>query len=268
MTMPKTLSLALRAVALAAAAAAAIAPWGAAQAQGIGPDAAGVGSPGADTEGWRFQLTPYVWMTGLKGDIRVARNAPTAHVSQSFTDVLNDLDAAAFLNGTARKGRYVLQLDASYASLSDQASLPMGLKAHTKIQQSALTLTGGRNWQLSPADSLDVLAGVRWWNIRASVQLQPLLHTQTRESFVDPIVALRWRHQFTPRWSTLVYADLGGLGVGSDFTWQLLAVANYQLRDNVFLSAGYRQLNVDYRSGGRRLDFGMGGPVLGATFRF
>lgn len=56
--------------------------------------------------------------------------------------------------------------------------------------------------------------------------------------------------------------------MGSEFTWQLLAVVNYQLRDNIYVSAGYRQLSVDYRSNGRRLDFGMGGPVLGATFRF
>lgn len=56
--------------------------------------------------------------------------------------------------------------------------------------------------------------------------------------------------------------------MGSEFTWQLQAVVNYQLRDNIYVSAGYRQLSVGYRSNGRRLDFGMGGPVLGATFRF
>lgn len=217
---------------------------------------------------WRFQVTPYVWMTGLQGDIRPTSNLPTAHVSQSFSDVLSDLDAAAFLNGTARKGRYVMQVDTSYAALSDSASLPVGLSARAKVKQRSLTLLGGYNWQLSPRDSLDAMAGARWWNIRATVQVQPVLQVQTQESFVDPIIAIRWHHQLNPSWSTLVYADVGGLGVGSEFTWQVLAVANYQIRDNIYLSAGYRQLNVDYRNGGRRLDFGMGGPVLGATFRF
>lgn len=221
-----------------------------------------------DADAWRFQVTPYVWMTGMSGDIRATSNLPTAHVSQSFSDVLSHLDAAAFLSGTARKGRYVFLADASYASLSDSAGLPMGLKAQAHIKQSVVTLAGGYNWQLSSRDSLDALVGLRWWDIRATVQIQPLLQARTQESFVDPIVALRWRHQWADRWSTLVYADLGGFGAGSDFAWQLLAVANYQLRDNIFLSAGYRQLNVDYRHGGRRLDFGMGGPVLGATFRF
>lgn len=151
-------------------------------------------------------------MTGLQGDIRPARHAPTAHVSQSFSDVLSDLDAAVFLNATARKGRHVLHADGSYTTLSDTASLPMGLKARAKVTQSALTLSGGYSWQLSPEGSLDVLAGVRWWSIRATVQVQPLLQVQTKDTFADPIVAVRWRHQVPPRWSTLVYADVGGLG--------------------------------------------------------
>lgn len=243
-------------------------PWVVAAAAGL--LSAGVAQAQApqSADAWRFQITPYVWMTGLQGDIRPTHNAPTAHVSQSFSDVLSNLDTAAFLSGTARQGRYVLQADTSYAAVSDAASLPMGLQARAKVKQSALTLSGGYNWVLSPQDSLDALVGVRWWNIRATVQVQPLLQVRARESFADPIVALRWHHQLNPRWFTLAYADVGGFGVGSDFTWQLLAVLNYQIRDDIYLSAGYRQLNVDYRNGGQRLDFSMGGPILGATFRF
>ncbi len=131
-----------------------------------------------------------------------------------------------------------------------------------------MTLLGGYNWQLSPRDSLDAMAGMRWWNIRANVQIQPVLQAQVHESFADPIFAARWRHQWNQRWSTLLYTDAGGFGVGSEFTWQILAALNYQFRDNIFLTAGYRHMNVKYRGDGTRLDVGMGGPVLGATFRF
>lgn len=217
---------------------------------------------------WHFQLTPYVWMTGLKADIRASNHLPTAHVSQSFSDVLSDLDAAFFLSGTARKGRYVLHGDLTYASVSDSATLPIGLKGSAKVTQRSTTVLGGYNWELSPTDSLDAMAGVRWWNIRANVQVQPLLQAQMQESFADPIVAARWRHQLDQRWSTLLYTDVGGFGVGSQFTWQVLAAVNYQLRDNLFLTAGYRYMSFKYREGARRLDVGMGGPVLGATLRF
>ena len=221
-----------------------------------------------DASAWRFQVTPYVWMTGLKGDLQLSPGLPNIHVSQPFSDVLSDLNAAAFLNGTARRDRYVLQADASYASVSSTTSLPLGLQARAKVRQSSLTLTGGYQWQPSPQDSLDAMLGVRGWHLRSSLQVAPLLSVHLSKSFVDPIVALRWRHQWNDRWSSLLYADAGGFGVGSESTWQVLATVNYQLRDSVYLSAGYRQLNVDYRNGSQSLNVRLGGPVLGATFRF
>jgi hypothetical protein len=91
---------------------------------------------------------------------------------------------------------------------------------------------------------------------------------RSKFSFVDPVIAARWRQAVAPRWSTLVYADTGGFGVGSDATWQVLALANYQARNNLFLSMGYRHLSVDYREHGRRLDVDLSGPMLGLTFLF
>lgn len=221
---------------------------------------------GADA--WRFQLTPYVWMTGLKGHVRPFQGAPTAHVDKSFSDVLESLDAAAFLTGTARKGPYVLQGDFSYTATADAASLPMGLSAAAKVRQTSLTLTGGYNWSVGTASSVDLMAGVRLWDIKATAQVPGLLAARSTTSFIDPVVAVRWRYDFAPRWSTLVYADAGGFGVGSDATWQLLGSLNYQLKDHVYLSLGYRHLSVNYRDDGKRLDFSLGGPMIGATLRF
>lgn len=217
---------------------------------------------------WRFQATPYVWMPSLQGDITIHPVVNKAHVSESFSDIWKDLRAAAFLNATARKQHYVLHADLSHVSLSKNASLPYGLQAKAKVKQTSVSLLGGYNWQLSPNDSLDAMGGARWWNIRTSVNVSPLLDETFKKSFTDPIVALRWRHQFTPRWSSLVYADLGGFDVGSKFTWQALVSLNYQVRDNIYVSAGYRQLNVDVRSANNRIDLKLGGPVLGATFLF
>lgn len=221
-----------------------------------------------ESDAWRFQLTPYVWMTGLDGQVRPFKGAPTANVNKSFSDVLDNLDAAAFINGTARKGRYVLQGDFSYAATSDKAALPLGLSAQAKIRQTSMTLTGGRNWALSPQSSLDLMAGLRLWQIKAEVNVPGLASAQSNTSFVDPIVAARWRYDIAPRWSTLLYADMGGLSVGSKFTWQIHGSVNYQVKDNIHLSLGYRQLSVDYRDGGKQLDFSQSGPIVGATFRF
>jgi hypothetical protein len=45
-------------------------------------------------------------------------------VNKSFSDILEDLDAAAFVNGTARKGNMCCKGDFSYAATSDKAALP------------------------------------------------------------------------------------------------------------------------------------------------
>lgn len=219
-------------------------------------------------DNWRFQLTPYVWMSGLDGHIRPFQGAPTADVDKSFSDILKNLDAAFFLTGTARKGPWVLHADVSYASTSDAAQLPLGLSANARVRQSSVTLTGGRNWQPTPHASLDLLGGVRLWDIKATVQVPGVASAQSTTFFADPVIALRWRQDLAPRWSTLVYADVGGFGVGSDFTGQLMASINYQWQENWYLSLGYRHLRVNYRHEGRRLDFGQTGPLIGATYQF
>ncbi len=71
------------------------------------------------------------------------QGAPEAHVDKSFSDLLENLDAASFLTGTARRGRYVLQGDFSYASTSDTVPLPLGQSAKAKVRQISSTLTVG-----------------------------------------------------------------------------------------------------------------------------
>src|SRR5690606_33185130 len=87
-------------------------------------------------------------------------------------------------------------------------------------------------------------------------------------TFVDPIAGVRWRQAVSPRWSSMAYADFGGFGLGSDATWQLLALANYQASEQVFVSLGYRHQQLDYRDKGKRLDMALSGPMLGLTWRF
>lgn len=116
---------------------------------------------------------------------------------------------------------------------------------------------------------LDVLAGARLWRIEGSVDVAGgAVSRSGSQSFADPILALRANFALSPRWSAIFYADYGGFNVGSKRTSQIAVTANYQLNDNLYASGGYRQLNVDYRDGGTRIDMTMAGPILGMTLRF
>ena len=93
--------------------------------------------------------------------------------------------------------------------------------------------------------------------------------------WVDPVVGARLRHQMTSGAELALYCDVGGFGVGSDFSWQ--AVATYSFDVKCFGTplrtvVGYRALAVDYSENGRYgkngLDVVQHGPVMGVTFNW
>ncbi len=228
---------------------------------------------------WVFQVTPYAWATGVGGDIRPFEGAPTVSVDKSFSELLKDLDAAFFIAAYARQGDLVFMGDFSTSSSSRGGvapipGAPLPVPAEGRLRQTSLTALAGYRVNESPEATVDVLGGLRHWRVRGGITVPPIAGvfpgaeaTRSR-SFTDPILAVRANFRLAPEWSLLVYADFGGFGVGSHSTGQLLATVNYQMRDNVFLSAGYRHLQVDYRDGGSRFDIRMGGPIVGATIRF
>lgn len=218
---------------------------------------------------WVWQLTPYVWATGIDGDITPFTGAPTVSFDSSFPEVLKDLDAAFFLSGYARRDRFVLLGDLSHSASSRDGLVPPGVPATGRLEQTSLTLAAGYRVVAEEGVALDLLAGARHWRIKGSAKV-PLAGVSASPtfSFTDPILALRANVRLAPHWSAILYGDVGGFGVGSERTSQFVATVNYQLRDDVFLSAGYRTLSVDYRDGGTRIDATMSGPIFGATWRF
>ena len=219
-------------------------------------------------EPWRFQLTPYVWMSGLQGQVRPSAHAPLVDVDKSFPELMDSLDAAAFVTGTARRGRLVVQADLTHAASSDAVPLPLGLSARARLRQTSVTLTAGYAWLADEHRGIDLLAGIRYWDIHAAAAVPGVVAAHSDSSIVDPVAAVRWRQQLSPRWSSVAYVDVGGFGLGSDASWQVLALANYQASEQLFVSLGYRHQQLDYRDSGKRLDVALSGPMLGLTWRW
>lgn len=93
--------------------------------------------------------------------------------------------------------------------------------------------------------------------------------------WVDPFIGGRVRHQFGDNKEVTLQGDVGGFGVGSDFSWQV--VATYGFDVNCFGTPlhtviGYRALAVDYSEDGpygeNVLDIVQHGPLMGVTLRW
>lgn len=222
----------------------------------------------AAAQDWSGQVTLYGWGAGVTGDFTPFTGAPTLSFDKSLSEVLEDLDAAFFVTGLARRGDLVLFGDLTYSSSSRSGMTPLG-PAAGEVTLRSLTLAAGRRFDAGGGSTLDVLGGVRAWRIDGSVSAPAAgISIAPRADFVDPIIALRGNAPLSDRWSLLGYIDVGGFGAGSDLTWQASATANYQATENLYLSIGWRHLYVDYSDGGTVFEGAMTGPVIGATWRF
>jgi opacity protein-like surface antigen len=93
-----------------------------------------------------------------------------------------------------------------------------------------------------------------------------------RRQWIEPLVggAVWW--DVNDRLRLMVRGDIGGFGVGSDLSWQVVGGVEWDVRDWFAIFAGYRLLDIDFvdGSGPRRFAFDvqMQGPYLAAMFRF
>lgn len=215
------------------------------------------------------QLTVYGWLAGATGEFRPFAGAPTLEFDNSFGEVLGDLDAAFFASGQLRRDRFVAFADISYASLSRKGVVPPAIPASGKVSQLATTALVGARVEDSPALTIDLLGGARLWDVDGQVDV-PLAGVALApgKTFVDPVVAARFNAPVAPRLTALLHADIGGFGIGSDFSYQVVATANYRASDRFYISAGWRHLHLDYAEAGTVFNGSQTGPIIGATFRF
>lgn len=221
------------------------------------------------------QVTPYVWASGFGGTLRPGRGAPVVTVDKSFGELLEDVDAAFFISGLVKHDRLVVLADLTHSSSSRKGLVPTGnpaipvLPAEGGLRQTSATALVGYRAVEQTGASLDVLVGARAWWIRPKASVPALnLTASAKASFVDPVFATRLNIKASPRFSFLLYGDIGGFGAASEVTGQAVATANVKVARNIWLSGGYRYLYVDYKSGRVRTTAALAGPLLGATVAF
>lgn len=236
------------------------------------------GPAGAQVVGesrWTGSVTPYIWGAGLDGTIRPVRGGPSADVSQSFSDVLDQLDFGLFVAGYARRDRFVVFADIDYIALSDSGGAPPALAPVDRLEADLDAFWGTllAGWRVvdDRQGYIDLMAGVRAWRIRGDVKAEVAGTTAARGEktvrFADPLVAVRAQARVGERVAILGQADVGG-GTGADSTWQVFGAVNYDMTERLVLSLGYRYLDVDYDDDGQTFDFHLDGPLVGLSWTF
>jgi len=234
-----------------------------------------------ETKDWKWNVAPfYLWAISINGDTQMGSTGGELDVS--FSDILDKLDGAFIINFQGMyKNRWGFMFDYNYISLSDSGVIP----THGVPPGAPPTLNASMDFRIDLAELsgyyrvdmetnyFDFKAGGRYTRLAPEI-LVGALYVDKSASWVDPLVGARWVWPFAENWKLAIAGDVGGFGVGSDFTWQGLFRIDWQPWKNVALTAGYRAIYQDYEDGTRgtpnyfAMDATYHGPMLSIEFRW
>ncbi|MBW2432646.1 MAG: hypothetical protein JRF36_03515 [Deltaproteobacteria bacterium] len=240
----------------------------------------------AENSDWEFKMSPYMWFISASGDVTV--RGQESDLDLSFSDIWDELNIAAMLVFEGRKNRWGFVGDALYANLGKSTSTDVtGIKIDPTVKLSYLGAGGFYRlgtWDLSqtpanavPSVTVDAMAGARYTYLDMKLDLKGFRSASGDKAWVDPLVGARAIFDLSERWAASLTGNLGGFGVGSDFTWHAWGLLGYRFSlfskdNNAAVFGGYRALSWDYTDGGGddkfEWDVTLHGPILGIQIGF
>jgi hypothetical protein len=224
-------------------------------------------------DGWHFAVSPYLWMSGIHGTVGVGGRDASVHAG--FGDIISNLNLGLMAATELQHKRVLLLTDMMWIKLSEDKGFPENqvgeITAKSKVQNFMLGPEVGYRLVERSLFNVDAFTGFRYWHLGSSLEFEPNPLGQkfsTSQNWVDPLVGARLQMPLSPKLRFTVFGDVGGFGAGSQLEWQVAGLLGYQLKKRFTLQAGYRYLDVNYRSGGFKYDVAMSGLLLGTTIRF
>jgi len=237
---------------------------------------------------WEFSLTPYLWLPHVDAAMRY-ETPGNGGSSVDLTNLLQHLNAALFLSGEARRGRWGLAADLVFCDFQKEGSnvtnvgrpggeneVPVNTATTTSLTGYMVSVTGNYSLRRSADGNLDLLAGLRYthigttldWSFAASVDGLPARTGSAGQGvdLWDGVVGVRGHAKFGDgKWFVPYYLDAGA-GT-SKFTWQGMLGVGYSFGWGDLLLV-YRYLSFEQGDEHPVQHFYLSGPALGATFRF
>ena len=215
---------------------------------------------------WSFEVVPYAWLPGLKGDVTVRDY--NVGIDQSFSDILKSVKFAAAALGIARYENWLIYTQVDYFSLSTDKLQHPPARGSLDSKETLYTAGGGYRFNgWASGQTFDVLIGAQGFNIDNTLSLYKLGRFENTRTAADAVFIFRPSFQFSQHW---LFNPTMSVGVGNNNnTYQLQPQFQYQFNSKWEIRFGYRKLH--YKFTGNRdntLDLNLAGPLIGfgATF--
>lgn len=231
---------------------------------------------------FRFSVTPYLWFTGLTGNLDY-NNVQRVHTHINTNKILDNLSTGAMLDGEVHYGRVGIMGNAIFAKLNAAGSKSylkdqsLTVDSTTDAWMGIYTVAGTYTAHSNKTVYLDVLAGARFLNLNTKVQLDAsvantpysgdrTLYSQL--SATDAIGGVKGRVRLEETsFYVPFYLDAGGSSSVAKFTSQQALGIGYAF-DAVDISLVYNNLYYSLSNKQVSSYINMSGPMIAATFRF
>jgi len=224
---------------------------------------------------WEHTVVIYGMGAALDGEAQIGN--VKVPIDLSMSDVFDALEMGAMAAYRADNGTWSISADATFMGLGGTAEGDREiLKGDLDMDQATFMGTVGR--RLTP--NLEALFTLAYVDLSTDLKVTARLPgggSESRKasegaSWVDPLVGLQYNVPFADAWRFNLRGDIGGFGVGSEFTYQVLANLRWQANDTLGVIFGYRLIGFDYEDGNgsdyERYDLTEQGPLVGVSIGF
>lgn len=229
-------------------------------------------SDGKADKDWSFNLAPfYLWAFSIDGDQQIGPISQSVEVD--FGDITDNLEMAFTAHFEAlHKSNWGFLIDFNYLDLENNETIPNGSTRKVDLDIPMVEISGLRRWHQGE-HAFDLIAGLRYVEISNEISiLGGGTLADASQDWLDPLIGGRWLWHMADNWTLVLRGDVGGLQVGSDFTWHTLGALEWKPFDLVSFIAGYRALGIDYEDGNKQskdyfhFDSTIHGPMFGVNF--
>lgn len=219
-----------------------------------------------------FQQSVEVYFMGASMAGTVGLGPLESEIDVPTSAILENLDFAVLADYRGVGPRWGVQADVVYMALGQDGTGSLGaVSAHVGAKE--LIVEFDAVYRLS--ERFELLGGLRYSGLKTEVRWYGALETReetVKEEWLDPVVGVQGFLPLSKALELQLRGDIGGFGVGCDFTWQALARLNWQASSALRLGVGYRLLDQDYESGDGPDAFAWDvlqqGPIVALGLRF
>ena len=228
----------------------------------------------AEPEGWRFEITPYLWYAGLEGDVTI--NGQKTEFEKKASDLLKAVEAGGSVRLGAEYNRFLAGALVDYFSLStdklDVEDQPKGGSLDSKMLIAEFAV-GYRVDGWAENQSFGLMVGVRHLNMDNDLTVKGKGDFSREREVTDAMVYVLPSVPVLPSMiDGLRFNPVLGIGAGdSDLAFELFPQFQYQITDTVAARLGYRTVGWKFKGDDNEdneLNIRLAGLIVGLGVTF